>query len=409
MSDLLRKLRIEQLLSDVDDGALSFVEYQRFAVGTDKTKDFAPGLSGISFLSLGLFGEVGSLLSELKKKIRDKEAYSSFRRVQMEEFGDVLWYLSVVASRSALSLQTLVNGAIQIDVPEHPYRGLHNPTTFVDLMSTQDHVSNSDEASRDALLRLGSHVGQLLDDARALLKDATALDLFQSSLEHLLRFLLISADAAGVSLAVAAEENIEKTVSRWPLHRNPGGRFDALSIPEEQFPNTIDMAFRQKTIGSKKYVYQSWRGVNIGDRLTDNFSEEDDFRFHDVFHLSYYAVLGWSPVLRALLRLKRKSEPKTDEVEDGARAILIEEGVATWIFNHSKELQYFANIQSLDYSLLKAVQRLVVGYQVQERSLWEWESAILQGFQVFRELQKNGGGVAIADLEKRTISYEPLS
>ena len=92
MSDLLRKLRIEQLLSDVDDGALSFVEYQRFAVGTDKTKDFAPGLSGISFLSLGLFGEVGSLLSELKKKIRDKEAYSSFRRVQMEEFGDVLWY-----------------------------------------------------------------------------------------------------------------------------------------------------------------------------------------------------------------------------------------------------------------------------------------------------------------------------
>jgi hypothetical protein len=34
-------------------------------------------------------------------------------------------------------------------------------------------------------------------------------------------------------------------------------------------------------------------------------------------------------VIRSLLRLKRKSVPKLDDVEDGARAILIEEGVTT--------------------------------------------------------------------------------
>ena len=40
------------------------------------------------------------------------------------------------------------------------------------------------------------------------------------------------------------------------------------------------------------------------------------------------AVLGWSPTMRSLLRLKRKSSPDADECEDGARAIFAEEGLA---------------------------------------------------------------------------------
>lgn len=60
------------------------------------------------------------------------------------------------------------------------------------------------------------------------------------------------------------------------------------------------------------------------------------YRFHDVFHLAYAAVLGWSPVLRALLKCKRKSHPWLDENQDGARAILIEEGISTFVFNHAK-------------------------------------------------------------------------
>ena len=42
-------------------------------------------------------------------------------------------------------------------------------------------------------------------------------------------------------------------------------------------------------------------------------------RFHDIFHLSYAAILGWSPTVRALLRCKRKSDPRVDEVEDGGK------------------------------------------------------------------------------------------
>ena len=88
-------------------------------------------------------------------------------------------------------------------------------------------------------------------------------------------------------------------------------------------------------------MFQPCDGINIGDRLTDNAVTPDDYRFHDVFHFAYVAVLSWSPVLRSLLRLKRKSDPEIDEAQDGARAMLIEEGITTWIFGVAGELNFF--------------------------------------------------------------------
>jgi hypothetical protein len=57
------------------------------------------------------------------------------------------------------------------------------------------------------------------------------------------------------------------------------------------------MTFKEKNVAGKTFVIQQCRGINIGDQLTDNHLEPDDYRFHDVFHLSYTAILGWSPVL----------------------------------------------------------------------------------------------------------------
>ncbi|MEY8789853.1 hypothetical protein AB9K27_16585 [Klebsiella quasipneumoniae] len=64
--------------------------------------------------------------------------------------------------------------------------------------------------------------------------------------------------------------------------------------------------FKEISVSNKKYVIQQCQGVNIGDRLTDNKKDKDDYRFHDVFHICYAVHLGWSPVLRALLHLKRE-------------------------------------------------------------------------------------------------------
>lgn len=158
-------------------------------------------------------------------------------------------------------------------------------------------------------------------------------------------------------------------------------------------------------------MVQRCNGLNIGDRLTDNIMRADDYRFHDVFHYSYASVLGWSPVLRSLLRVKRKSRPDVDEGQDGARAILIEEGVSTWVFGKAKQLQLFAEVESrgLAFSLLKSVREFVAGYEPEACPLWLWEEAILQGYRAFRFLKEKRKGRLRLNLVDRTLTIEELS
>jgi len=73
-------------------------------------------------------------------------------------------------------------------------------------------------------------------------------------------------------------------------------------------------------------------GEKIGDELTDNAYKDDGYRFHDVFHSAYVAILGWSPVIRKLLKRKRKRKPRVDEVEDGGRAGVIDEAISAIVF-----------------------------------------------------------------------------
>jgi hypothetical protein len=68
----------------------------------------------------------------------------------------------------------------------------------------------------------------------------------------------------------------------------------------------LPFEFIERKLGSKLMVVQRLYGLNVGDPLTDNSHRPDGYRFHDVFHMSYAVHLGWSPVLRALLKLKRK-------------------------------------------------------------------------------------------------------
>src|SRR6201995_3337677 len=79
--------------------------YQSRAIATDRTKTTGSGLDPI----LGLFGEAGSLLSEVKKKHRDSRSYLGYEQSVIEEMGDVLWYLAVIADHAGLSLATIAH------------------------------------------------------------------------------------------------------------------------------------------------------------------------------------------------------------------------------------------------------------------------------------------------------------
>lgn len=387
---------------------LAMDDFQTQARRTDQNE--RGGMEGLRFPLLGLFGETGSLLSALKKKQRDRAAYIGYRESVLEEFGDVLWYLSNIAGRANLKLSELAR-KLPSDGNDWSKGASHAFVTFADLQSF--HASAEPPAGsvyEQRLIELAGKVGRLLDDV-ALDRIERNRDALTAHLVEILRALVSAADEAGVALEEVALRNLEKTRSRWPKpdERIATPLFDEDDDPEEQLPRRIEMNMMERGRDGKRYVRMQLNGVNIGDRLTDNKTEADDYRFHDVFHLACAAILGWSPVTRALLKVKRKSQPSVDENQDGARAQLVEESVSTWIFAHAQELDYFQSIDSLDYPLLKAIESQIKGYEVERCPLWLWEKAILDAYRVFRCLREQRKGMVIADLVNRSIEFKPIA
>ena len=181
--------------------------------------------------------------------------------------------------------------------------------------------------------------------------------------------------------------------------------FDGDFPEEEKLPEHFKIEIIQREEGKS---YMRWNGVFIGDPLTDNIMDPDSYRFHDVFHLSYAAILHWSPIFRGLIKQKRKSRPEIDEAEDGGRARVVEEGLSAWIFSRAKHQGFFEGQNSLSFDLLKVVQGFVRGYEVEKCPLSLWEYAILEGYNVFRKVRENEEGIVIGDRRKRTITYKPI-
>ncbi len=139
--------------------------------------------------------------------------------------------------------------------------------------------------------------------------------------------------------------------------------------------------------------------------FTDNSYKSDGYRFHDVFHFSYAAVLGWSVITRSMLKRKRKSNSSIDEVEDGGRAVAIEEGISALVFSYAKDYGFLEGVSTLDYQLLKTIKNMTSHLEVSECSLGDWEKAILMGYDVWRQVEKNRGGTVFVDLDARLITY----
>ena len=161
-------------------------------------------------------------------------------------------------------------------------------------------------------------------------------------------------------------------------------------------------------------------GQRLGDDLTDNAYDEDGYRFHDVMHLALAAKLGWSPVLRKLMGRKRKSKQQLDQVEDGARAAIVEEAIINAIYAEGLRVaslavpalatgpvQLFTDSSDISFTFLKRLEMLAAGLEVADSNYWEWEDAILEGFAIFNRLRGAGRGTVSADLEHRSISFSP--
>jgi hypothetical protein len=180
---------------------------------------------------------------------------------------------------------------------------------------------------------------------------------------------------------------------------------DAQCPVHEQLPRRFEVHFCPVEKDGQPAIQLFKEGVQVGDILTDNAHADDGYRFHDVFHFTHAAVLGWSPMSRTLFMCKRKSDPKTDMVEDGARAKILEELICALAFEYARKNGFLQGATQVDGALLKEINSIVGDREVRVRTEADWQSAILQGFTVWRAMRAHNGGVLIGDLPHRQVLF----
>ncbi len=239
---------------------------------------------------------------------------------------------------------------------------------------------------------------------------------FISRLGDVLWYVAAIASHLDVTLTEVAETNLEFVKERWTVQPNvlfsPGREF--LSQPAEQFPDHLEFTFeRHEEGGIVKMKLLLPDGQQVGDIVDDNEYREDFYRFHDVIHIGFMAAFRWSPVFRKLLGLKRKSDPTTDRVEDGAKARDIEEAMSRLIFLYFEHNDFLEHATSVDTSFLKQL-RLFSG----EREIgWVtgrgWQDMMLQTAAAIRGMiaasKQGNGGKLIADMNARTVEFRPTA
>ncbi len=250
------------------------------------------------------------------------------------------------------------------------------------------------------------------ENGRKTLDNEIYLDYVQRKLGDLTWYISNIATCHDLDFEDIIQANIDKCDKRWGKKKHKLRSFDEGFLEEEILPRKA--IFRIKEVGNKTEIAiegKLGKWFRIGDRVTDNNHEEDGYRFHDAIHLSFMTNLGWSPAMRSLLNRKRKSNPKFDEVEDGARAANLEESVSAMIFEFARENNWFENRTSVPLELLKMIDRITRNLEISEATFEQWENAILNGYEIFRQVRDNKGGYILIDMDNKQMEYSktPIS
>lgn len=377
--------------ADYPSGSIVLAKYEADVLPTDVLPS-----DDLNRALMGLYGEVGGIMSSAKKHVREGDAYPGFKRAAEEEFGDTLWYFNAVCRRVDASLEQTFAEAADGSSFSTTCAASDAAPGAVAHVATPVNAGSIDES----LFRLGLCAAELLRTRDQLRDDG------RPKLVEFARAYLKALHSSNLIFADVVRRNISKTRGAFIVpDQNELPLFDDEFDEDERLPVEFRVRINQRTVGRS---YLQWNKVFIGDPLTDNIGDPDGYRFHDVFHLAHAAILHWSPVFRALIKQKRKSKGRFDEEQDSGRAIVVEEGLTAWIFMRAKELNYFDGQTKVSFDILKTIEDFTAGYEVSLCPLKQWERAILDGYAVFRQIRDAKGGWVIGNRAKRTISFEPL-
>lgn len=390
---------------------------------------------------LGLAGEIGSLLAELKKRVREPNRGADLGSIRIEEeLGDIIWYAATITRRAKLDFRRdvlLANlahtrnapGLYVPDTGRRKVRHLNRPkiktvetfNAYQRNSAKTAQLGSGDTALLPYLARIWKNSGELLDgiDAGRATFNKSERQKIARSLGDVMWYVAGFATLFDLKLDDVAATNVKKVQSMFmpfrerkatPLH-------DEDEKPLEQFPRKFNIDFIPTDSDTSVMLIN---GMRVGDPLRDNAYQADEalggsidgYRFHDCVHWAFVAVLGWSPVMRGLLKRKRKSNRQKDDAEDGARAQIVDEMIVKLAHAYAVNVdrnKLLAGRERVDMDLLKQIQLITLGLEVRSNNLWEWERAILLGFALFDRLRRERQGRLKLDLRKRTITFSKIN
>ena len=374
--------------------------YVRSARATDRLD--LEGESSWVMPCLGLAGEVGSLLAELKKEVRDPVGAETTRLRVEEELGDILWYAVAIARRANLRFSTdiLLKNLIKIQetgqapAPTRKSELQPGKNAFEAINKKGAEISKDFDLYQDVCIatsRFGNskhnqtlvpYLSRISKNASDILRTTEgAAGKFPADKKHevaealgdIMWYVAGFAHLYDIKMSEVAESNTTKIWSAFePLSagNKPSNSIfspplDSKKAPEiEKFPRHFRVDFVEKSDGT---VVMLINGVRVGAPLTDNSYEPDGYRFHDAIHLAFVAILGWSPVIRALLMRKRKYDKEIDAADDGARAAIVEEMIVKLCHSYAVRIDPDKLLDQTDrvsLDLLKQVEALAEGLEV---------------------------------------------
>jgi len=317
----------------------------------------------------GLIGEIGSLFEVTKKAHRDHKSDQLLKLSIADEVGDILWYLSAIARRL---------GALELKWPEHTHE---NKNTHL------------------LLTHLVKQSSQLLEHHQEIQSGTSSPELW-NLLQDLLTHLSWLASVYELDISIIAEEAIIKNNDYWGIPTDCAPVFDSNYADYEKLPRKFTINFKEINDTQKELII-SLKGVQLGDRLTDNTSTETGYRYHDVFHMTAATFLGWSPVFRRMLKRKRKSDPKVDVVQDGARAAIIEEAIVSQVYRYGNEIN-FKPTMSVDDAIVKLIMKMAQEYECKDLKGRDWRLYVIQSIKLFGKIHNGFNGQIEFDADSRS-------
>lgn len=248
---------------------------------------------------LGLAGEIGSLLAELKKRVREPTRIKRVSKQRLkEELGDILWYAVTVARRAGLDFQRDVMFANLKRIQDNP--GIYMPLFDDDdspgtalrnaikkdgegivenFESYREHAMKSAMFGKDKkallpyLVKIWKNSGGLLVELDLQTANFTAREkrIVAQTLGDIVWYVAGFTTLYNLNLNGIANDNAKKALSmfRPKDERKRTPLYDKDFPLLEQFPRIFDVIFTPAPWDSEQAI-MIVNGVRVGDPLRDN-------------------------------------------------------------------------------------------------------------------------------------------